>query len=352
MCRIAYYAHSEGSGHCRYADYVAGLLGGEPTIYTSRRHDFAPGRRVRYLSPEDVLPADQPRYLINTPPHLHYSPVGLASIRARAVELLSRLQAERTDVVIVDVSAEVAGLLRCASVPYVYVRMFGERSDPGHVAAYRGAVALVAYYPEELEAVTTPGWLRAKTYYLGFRPVAPGGGPAPRPLRADRGRLVLVATGYGRCPEVEAALPALRRRFAGDTLVGVGNLGPEAAGYLDRYLGPVDDLPALLPAADVVVGVCGSNLTAEVVRAGRPFVPLPCARPFREQEAMAEALVAAGAGNDLAAVLSGTAPAAPPPALVDRLNRSDYARFFRALGAATDWRQLLNRNLLNDARRA
>ena len=47
----------------------------------------------------------------------------------------------------VDVSAEVAWLVRLHGVPTVTVVQPGDRADDAHVAAYRSASALVAPWP-------------------------------------------------------------------------------------------------------------------------------------------------------------------------------------------------------------
>ena len=64
-----------------------------------------------------------------------------------------------------DVSAELGQLARLCSIPHVAVMQHGERSDPGHMAAYDSAVGLLAPYAEQLEQHDRPARLRCKTHY-------------------------------------------------------------------------------------------------------------------------------------------------------------------------------------------
>jgi UDP-N-acetylglucosamine:LPS N-acetylglucosamine transferase len=84
----------------------------------------------------------------------------------------------------------------------------------------------------------------------------------------------------------------------------------------------VDDAPARIAGAGVVIGAAGDGLMGGVIAAGRPFICLPQARPYGEQEAAAAQLQARGA----AVVLPAWPPAAAWPTLIARARALDPAR--------------------------
>ena len=169
--RIGYYAHHHGSGHCRQADKLAALLPesvrAQFTVFTSvlaADYTFCAidEAQVIRLAPEDeheddVLKGRAGQYW--QPESLHYSPVGNRDIQARSYQLISAMQARQIELMIVDVSAEIAMLCRTISMPYLYVRLTGVRDDMPHVSAFAGALAMLAPYPRALEAADTPAWM-------------------------------------------------------------------------------------------------------------------------------------------------------------------------------------------------
>ncbi len=345
MARLGYYAHAHGSGHCRYADYIGSLLHDKVTVFTSRDFDFAHAQKVIKL-PSDILSDDElPIHLVDPPKYLHYAPVGFAPILERSRRVLDVVREHKLDAVLVDVSVEIAALLRVSSVPYLCRRMPGYRTDLAHEEAYRGALGLVAYYPEFMETPGTPHWVRDKTVYLGFKPEPQEATTPIRPLRASldipENRTILsVVTGFGGAERVEKVLPEIRRAYPDYFILGIGAFSPESKKFLDHTEGVVTDVRPYLWQSDVVVGACGSNLVTEALRSRTPFVPVPCARPFREQEAIAEALQRAGLCISLKAFLAGEVPV---PVGEDRLEKTmthQYHAYFSRVATAVDWREL------------
>ena len=178
--RIGYYAHHHGSGHCRQIDKLAALLPIQKrqqlTVFTSlapEAYAFSTidEQQIVRLYPEDehiddVLKGRAGKYW--QPASLHYSPIGNADIQKRSHQILNTIVQRDIDLMIIDVSVEVAMLCRTASIPYLYVRLPGLRDDTPHLEAFAGALALLAPYPQAIEAAMTPSWVCQKTVYLDF----------------------------------------------------------------------------------------------------------------------------------------------------------------------------------------
>lgn len=326
--RIGYYAHHHGSGHCRQADKLASLLGPklswQLTVFTSLSSDSyrftaLTETQIIRLNPEDellddVLTGRAGQYW--QPASLHYSPVGNSDIQTRSWQILDAIQQRQIDLMIIDVSAEVAMLCRAASVPYLYVRLPGERNDTAHISAFTGAIGLLAPYPKALEAATTPDWVKQKTLYLDFLP-APNSMPLSykdfirslimantehlkRLITSDnlqgnkknlKPLIVTVIKGYGGHEAIDAKLPALRQALPQALIISLGPISDDKRKYVDIAT-EVDDVSPFIAHSDWLLMACGLNGIAQVYQYDTPVVVLPDARPHREQEVMAEALIA------------------------------------------------------------
>ena len=96
---------------------------------------------------------------------------------------------------VIDVSVEVATLLRLLGVPVVVVAMPGERVDTPHTLVYQLADHILAAWPQDLYA---PHWLQPhahKTTYLGG--ISRFDGRAPDPSRRVEATTVLTLHGTG-----------------------------------------------------------------------------------------------------------------------------------------------------------
>jgi len=284
---IGYYVHHHGAGHLARARAVAGeatgrvvLIGtgvGAPDI------DLADDRAESGAF--DGVDSATCR------PHaLHYAPLDHDGIRSRTATLARWIEAETPALMVVDVSVEVAMLARLASVPVIYVRLNGDRSDAAHLDAFRGAVGLLAPFHEDLDAVATPPWVRAKTRYLP-------GITAPAPLQPDKARrTLLVVIGRGGAPgdgealaQAAQACPQWHWRVIGPCTVArhpPANL---------EILGWIKDPDREIADATVVVGAAGDGLVGGVLAADRPFICMAQDRPFDEQRATARRLGELGA---------------------------------------------------------
>ncbi len=328
--RIGYYAHHHGSGHCRQADKLAALLPLElrerMTVFTSLSTD---GYRFSRITdeqivrlnaedqlPEDVLPGRAGKYW--QPSSLHYSPVGNKNIQKRSWQLIDEIRKRQIDLMIIDVSVEVATLCRVASVPYLYVRLAGERDDEPHLNAFAGALGLIAPYPKVLEAVSTPDWVRQKTLYLDFMPNKTGelltfsafiyqlmslttdstiherlNSQLDAVNKIDKNKIVTVIKGYGGHDAIDAKLQELRYTLPNALIISLGPIHDEVRDYVD-IIAHVDEVTPFIAYSDLLLMACGLNGIAQAYNYATPLVVLPDERPHREQEVMAEALIEQG----------------------------------------------------------
>lgn len=322
--RIGYYAHHHGSGHCRQIDKLAALLPTEArlqlTVLTSLSLDtytftnineeqvirlYAEDERT-----EDVLKGRAGKHW--QPASLHYSPVGNTDIQKRSHQILDTIYQRNIDLMIIDVSAEVAMLCRAASVPYLYVRLPGLRDDTPHLEAFTGALALLAPYPQVLEAEMTPSWVCQKTLYLDFIN-APKNDAISREdfvktlltltdtttknnvfeALSTVSHIVTVIKGYGGHEAIDAKLPELRQLFPNAFIISLGPIDEAMRSYVDVAT-HVNDVTPYLAHSDYLLMACGLNAVAQAYYYATPLVVLPDERPHQEQEVMAQALVNQG----------------------------------------------------------
>lgn len=346
--RIGYYAHHHGSGHCRQADKLAALLPptlrSQMTVFTSLPNDgyrfsTITDEQIVRLSAEDQLPEDVLSGRAGEywqPSSLHYSPVGNRHVQTRSWQLLDEIRQRQIDLMIIDVSAEIAMLCRTASVPYLYVRLAGERDDIPHLNVFAGALGLLAPCPKMLEASATPDWVRQKTLYLDFMPnktdelltfadfidklmtltiddsiherlhscldavnkSAEGNAISDvkndaNKVNANEGNIVTVIKGYGGHDAIDAKLPELRHALPNALIISLGPINDEVRHCVD-IAAHVDDVTPFIAYSDLLLMACGLNGIAQAYDYATPLVVLPDERPHREQEVMAEALIEQG----------------------------------------------------------
>ncbi|CAM3977507.1 hypothetical protein PSAR109036_02505 [Psychrobacter arenosus] len=382
---IGYYAHYHGSGHCRQADKLANLLSrqspestAEMTVFTSvSEEDYTfihlQAKQVVRLPlehelPDDILPGRAGAYW--QPDCMHYSPVNNADIKARSLILLEQIAQRQIALMIIDLSVEVALLCRAASIPYLYVRLPGEREDTPHHNAFQGAIGLLAAYPECLESPETPQWVRQKTLYLGFlqtpktvdiksKDIKPldtlsksmfieqlrqrhMADRLPQPLEVP---IITVIKGYGGHAQIDAALPALRSALPQAFIISLGPIDSDARQWVDLAI-ELSDTQPFLQHSDLLVMACGLNAIAEACQATTittPLLVIPDERPHREQEMMAQGLISCGRAVSLNDFLawnnsgSGLAPAldmVTPSTIQTQLQQQLSAGFMESLAQA------------------
>jgi len=324
--RLGYYAHHHGSGHCRQIDKLAALLPTEArqqltvfTSVTSEAYTFAAIDEAQVVR----LPAEDERaddVLAGRagqnwqPASLHYSPVGNSDIQQRSHKILDTIYQRRIDLMIIDVSVEVAMLCRAASVPYLYVRLPGIRDDVPHLNAFAGALALLAPYPRTLESTKTPEWISQKTLYLDFINTQQKNAQTYQDFIKDLMQLITdkkalslmlndkdkdtptivsVIKGYGGHQAIDATLPELRQLLPYAFIISLGPIDEDKRHYVDIAV-DVSDVTPFIEHSDYLLMACGLNAVAQAYDYATPLVVLPDDRPHQEQEVMAEALIAQG----------------------------------------------------------
>jgi hypothetical protein len=313
--RVGIYVHHHGGGHASRAGAIGAALrarGVEVTYLTSLDPARFDGEVVALPLDVDTSAAPAPgvdadasaagpascslsrvgrdKEQLELPAELHYAPIGSPGLRRRMATIAAWIAAASPDLLLVDVSVEVALLARLCGTRFAYVRQTGRRDDPPHRLAYGWAAGLLAPYPEWLEAGWAPPELRARSGYVGAVTRFDG---APRPELTARPRRALVL-GEG-AERIGATLAAAAPNW--DVLIATGH-DTDRAGGVDPAPGGIDpgsvDLD-LLASCAVVVSPAGANTVAEAAFAGCGLVCLPCERPFGEQVARGEDLERTGA---------------------------------------------------------
>ena len=324
--RLGYYAHHHGSGHCRQIDKLAALLPTEArqqltvfTSVTSEAYTFAAIDEAQVVRlpaederADDVLAGRAGQYW--QPTSLHYSPVGNSDIQQRSHKILDTIYQRRIDLMIIDVSVEVAMLCRAVSVPYLYVRLPGIRDDVPHLNAFAGALALLAPYPRTLESAMTLDWLAKKTLYLDFINTEQRDAQTYQVFikhlmqlttdekalslmlndkDKDTPTIVTVIKGYGGHQAIDAKLPELRQLLPHAFIISLGPIDEDKRHYVDIAV-DVSDVTPFIEHSDYLLMACGLNAVAQAYDYATPLVVLPDDRPHQEQEVMAEALIIQG----------------------------------------------------------
>ena len=334
MIRIGYYAHHHGSGHCRQADKLAALLPNDAraqlTVFTSLDADsyrftaIDEQQIVRLHAederPDDILAGRAGEYW--QPASLHYSPVGNSDIQKRSHQILDTIFQRKIDLIIIDVSVEVAMLCRAASIPYLYVRLPGIRDDAPHIGAFAGALALLAPYPKALESTQTSEWVCDKTLYLNFIYSQKAesctyesfidilaklsANSETSTLKStnllsieakliDKSEtttpIITVIKGYGGHKAIDEKLPELRSLLPNALIISLGPIDDDKRCYVD-VSAEVDDVTPFICHSDYLMMACGLNAVAQAYHYDTPLIVVPDDRPHNEQAVMAEALVA------------------------------------------------------------
>lgn len=277
--QLGIYAHHHGAGHLARAAAIARAWEGRVTVLTSTPPLDLGGSGIDVV----LLPPDGGETGTDTPEVLHHAPLGDDGLRERMARIAGWINAARPDVVLVDVSVEVALLTRLHGVPTAVVRQPGRRDDEPHRLCYELADLVIAPWgePGERDGVVHVGLVSR----FDDRPRRFG-------RTGDDTIRVVVAVGSGgtslsheRLVELADALPPDHRLEVLGVVPGPVSDAPHVPteGWVH------DPWPALV-GADVVISSASLNLVAEVAAAGTPQVVVPEERPHGEQEAHARVL--------------------------------------------------------------
>ncbi|MGI8946857.1 MAG: glycosyltransferase [Ornithinimicrobium sp.] len=321
---IGYYAHHHGSGHITRLQSITACLhesvwglsslqapAGWTQPWTQLARDDTP-------SPSAAAAAGD----VTAGGVLHWAPPLHEGLSARMAQLAEWIAQHRPQLLVVDVSVEVALLARLCGVPTVVVALPGRRLDRPHRLAHDSAEALLAPWPEGAHTDDWPSSWQDKVWCVGGISRFDGRSAAPVRMGARRPRrqvLVLWGSG-GRSADRDAVAAARAAAPHWDWL------------ERDPASSPSPDLWGELAAANVVVTHAGQNAVAEVAAARRPAVVIAQTRPFGEQEATAAAVNRLGA----AVGLPSWPGAADWPALLERaasLGGTGWSRWSTGDGA-------------------
>ncbi len=300
---IGYYVHHHGRGHLTRMLSITAHLRSPITVLSSLAPPTGAGH-LQWLQ----LSADDSGDTFDDPDAggtLHWVPRRHPGLRGRMAAIAAWIDRNDPELVVVDVSVEVATLCRLLGVPTVVMAMRGDRSDRAHQLAYDAADALVAPWSAEFPEPGWPDRWYDKTLHTGAISRFADRTVASRGARSGP-RRVLVLWGSGGVGLSPAQLEA--GRATPDTVWRIADGGLDA-----------DDVWGALHWADVVVTHAGQNAVAEVSDARRPAIVVADDRPHGEQQATAVAVGATGA----AIGVLGWPTATEWPALLERAGRLD-----------------------------
>lgn len=275
---IGWYVHHHGFGHATRFLAVRPHLVDAVTVFSSLAPPAdLPADTEWVRLPADDIPIVRPDGSELSPQAadptaggaLHWAPLGHRGHRSRLTVIAAAIEARDIDVMVVDVSAEVAALTRLLGTPTVVVTQPGERTDPPHLLAYRLATRVLAPWATGLH----PDPPAATTVFTGGISRFDGRAPVER---EDRSVLLL-----GRvAPAPVVAATARLLAADGWTFRSIG------AGTDDRVADPWP----LLSGSAVIVSAAGQNSVADLAAADARAVVVPQERPFDEQRATGEVL--------------------------------------------------------------
>ncbi|GAA0553511.1 hypothetical protein GCM10010172_40060 [Paractinoplanes ferrugineus] len=268
MGLTGWYVHHHGAGHLTRFRAVRRFLPGAVVVFSSLPEPAAlpPATTWIHLDrDDDGRPADADPTAGGL---LHWAPLGHAGHARRFAAIAGALGARRFDRFVVDVSVEVALLVRLLGVPTVVITQPGDRGDAPHRLAYSTAARVLAPWP----AGTHPAPATRALVEVGGISRFDG---RERVVRPDPGTVLVLGAGVAE-PDFAAAAsatPGTRWQLAGGS----------AATWLD-------DPWAALQRAEVVVTAAGQNSIADIAAAGARAVVVPQPRPFDEQVATGRVL--------------------------------------------------------------
>lgn len=287
--RVSYYAHHFGTGHLRHAQKVAasGLFDLQVASTGPRNASLLAGE-LEYVELGPDVGAAAPDMQDAFDAYLHYAPTN-ALIQQRFAELNQAWRTFKPDVVMVDVSVEVALFARLSGYRVAFRRMPGVRTDKPHQMAYELADALFAYFPEGLEVPEHLEQFGHKSHYLAVAE-PPTASTAGTVAPAGR-RTVVVQTSLASAISLDqvaraaAESPGWDWAVAGSVEAARSALPPNLTLH-----GVVPNPLALMQSADVVATSAGHNAVVAAAACGRPVLLIPEERPFAEQHEFARSL--------------------------------------------------------------
>jgi glycosyl transferase family 28 len=271
---IGYYVHHQGKGHLHRAIAITRELGMRVTGLSSLPPpDEWDGEWVQLARDDDDPFEVDP----DARGHLHWVPEHCAGLRSRTAAISDWIQRNDPELMVVDVSVEVALLARLHGVPVVTMVLPGVREDHPHQLVHGIARRVIAPWPVDVHGMLAGiSEDDQRLAHVGGLSRFDG-----RPVRAkpqDDALRVTMMIGRGGNDADPAAIEHARAATPDWTWTVLG---------VDSWN---EDPWEALMRADVVVAHAGQNSIAEIAAARRPAIIIPQERPFGEQEAMAVTL--------------------------------------------------------------
>lgn len=290
--RVSYYAHHFGTGHLRHAQKIAAsdLFDLQVTSTGPRNTTLLKGALEYVQLGADVDPAD-PKPEVVSDSFLHYAPTG-ALIQQRFSELNRAWKEFNPDVVIVDVSVEVALFARLSGYRVAFRRMPGNRKDTAHHMAYTLADTIFGYFPVGLEEEEHLEKFGHKSHYLSATEPTDHYSPPDLGLDqpAEQQRVVVQTSLASAIPLDHVARAAAASPQWGWDIVGsVDPDGTPLPSNLRLHGVLCDPLP-VMRSATVIISSAGHNAVAAAASCHKPVLLIPEERPYAEQLAFATAL--------------------------------------------------------------
>lgn len=305
--KVGWYVHHHGAGHRTRATVVGAELVGRGVDVTLLGSDLdREGARSRSLRTV-LLAMDAPLHEgasesdcdVTVRGTMHWAPLSHSGFQERMTTIARWIQVEEPDVFVVDVSCEIAVMVRLLGVPVVIVAQPGDRRDPAHSAALDAASAVLAPWPSW---ATGDIWQRSGASSANASSHRDPSAPQVVAVGGITGRLRF---GVPTTPGA-ASLMTSRDRPRGLMLTGSeGFDDPGLPAAIARAVPELDwtvagggvwlpDVQRHLADSDVVVTHAGQNAIADVAGWGTPAVVVPQKRPFDEQARMGQVLGSSG----------------------------------------------------------
>ncbi|MCF0039892.1 glycosyltransferase [Dyadobacter fanqingshengii] len=290
---FAFYIHHHGSGHLMRALSIASQLKDARVTFMgtglTRLEDIIPKNIHCIHLPGDVAGQEDPYASRMGLSFLHYAPINVEKVAARAAEISAALYALFPVILVVDVSVEVTMLATLCGIPTVVIRQNGDRDDNAHLHAYECAQLLIAPSPEQLMNSSSHDWVNKKTLFSGGFSKYSG---KEKYIKKGGERTIGVIVGSGGTSLDGAVIHALATQCTNKLIHVIGDISEteQASAQNIVFHGQLTDPAAVLSECDVVIGNAGHNTVMEMADLGKKFVCIPEDRPFQEQLRKAELL--------------------------------------------------------------
>ncbi|MFM9921235.1 hypothetical protein [Lacisediminihabitans sp. H27-G8] len=208
----------------------------------------------------------------------HWVPLESVGLSSRMSAISSWLGAARPEVVVVDVSVEIAALVRLHGIRVVTFAQPGDRTDEAHTLGYRLASAIIAPWPSDLRPSAVLAPLESEFQHVG----------AISRIQVE----AAVSTDVVRRPNRIAVMNGSGGRgiSALDMVVEEAQAAMPDAEWVRLDGEPVNTVEHNLREASVVFAHCGQNALAEIAACRTPAILVAEDRPHNEQHSMAASL--------------------------------------------------------------